>query len=100
MSVFVQIMASLGGLAFVGGIITALAVWRKSRAEAKKTDVDAVQVLTGTALTMVEDMRKELAAARTEMQALRTHMGRLETALRTAGMAVPEFHWPQRNGAA
>lgn len=99
MNVLVQIGAVLGSLTFVGTVITALAMWRKSKSEAKKTDVDAVQVLTGTALTMVEDMRAELAAARQEMKALRTHMGRLETLLRAAGMSVPEYDWPpHRNG--
>lgn len=96
MNVLVQIGAVLGSLTFLGTLITALAMWRKSKSEEKKTDADVVQVLTGTALTMVEDMRKELAAARTEMQALRSHMGRLETLLRTAGLSVPEFDWPQR----
>jgi len=95
----VQIGATLGGFTFIAGIITALALWRKTKAEVKKTDVDAASVLTDSALSIVKDLRGELAETRQQMQALRSHMGRLEGLLRDRGVPVPDFDWPPRNGA-
>ncbi len=101
MTWILQVAAALGGLTFFGGIITALAVWRKSKSEAKKTDIDAASVLTDSALKIVKDLRTELRETRTEMHALREHMGTLEDLLRQRGVPVPQFRWPpQRNGVS
>lgn len=114
-----QIGALLGGLSFIGGLITALAMWRKSKAEATKTGADASAVLTDTALkaatTAIASVQAEaeklsrqlvktqdeLELTRDELQAVRRHMDRLETLLRTTGAEVPAFTWsPRRNGVS
>lgn len=110
MTVILQIGAALGGLTFVGAIITALAMWRKSKAEANKTGADAASVLTDTALkaatsaikNMEERAQKlgeQLEKTQDELQAVRRHMGVLEMLLRQRGVPVPEFVFPPRNGA-
>ncbi len=98
MSVLLQVGAALGGLTFIGGIITALALWRKNGA-------DAASVLTDRALraatTSIENLEKQLASTTAELRALRRHMSALEGLLRQRGVSVPEFDWPpQRNGVA
>lgn len=117
MSVLLQIGAALGGLSFIAGIITALAMWRKSKAEATKTGADATSVLTDTALkaatTAIASVQAEaeklgrqlvktqdeLELTRDELHAVRRHMDRLETLLRAQGAEVPNFTWtPRRNG--
>ncbi len=96
MSVLLQVGAALGGLTFIGGIITALALWRKNGA-------DAASVLTDRALraatTSIENLEKQLASTTDELRALRRHMVVLEGLLRQSGISVPEFDWqPRRNG--
>lgn len=94
MSLLLQIGAVLGGLSFVGGIITAVALWRKTKA-------DAASVLTDSALSIVTDLRGEIAVTRQEMRALRSHISRLEVLLRQHGVPIPDFDWPPpRNGVA
>ncbi len=111
MSLFLQICAALGGLTFLGGIITALAMWRKSKAEAKKFGADAPQVLTDTALKpasvvmaelkeQAKELKVELAKTRAELQAVREHMDVLEDLLRLNQIPAPKFVWPAPNGAA
>lgn len=109
MTWFLQVGAALGGLTFVSGVITAFALWRKSKAEAKKTGADAASVLTDTALkaatsaikNMEERAQKlgeQLEKTQDELQAVRRHMGRLEMLLRERGVPVPDFVFPPRNG--
>jgi DNA repair ATPase RecN len=119
LTLFLQIGAALGGLTFFGGIITALAIWRKSKAEARKAGADAVSVLTDTALKaastaiakveqqaeklghQLERTQGELEKTRDELQAVRRHMGVLEGLLRQQGVPVPELVWPpMRNGVS
>jgi signal transduction histidine kinase len=114
-----QVGAALGGLTFLGGLITALALWRRSKAEAKKTGADATSVLTDTALkaatTAIANIEKqaeklgeqlvrtqdELEKTRDELHAVRHHMGVLEGLLREREIPVPKFVYPPtRNGAA
>lgn len=110
MTLFLQICAALGGLTFLGGIITALAMWRKAKAEAGKTGADTIQVLTDNALkaasSAIENLSKQLeqtqealTETRDELQAVRRHMGVLEQVLRQHQILAPEFVWPsRRNG--
>lgn len=110
MSWLLQVGAALGGLTFIGGVITALALWRKSGA-------DATSVLTDTALkaateaigqveqqavklgTQLEKTQGELELTRDKLQAVLRHMRILEDLLRASGVAVPDFVYPpQRNG--
>jgi chromosome segregation ATPase len=112
LTLLLQISAALGGLTFLAGLITALAIWRKSKSEAKKIDVDAAAVLTDSAmkvLTSVEQRAEKLGRqleatqekldeTQDEMRAMRRHMGVLEDLLRARGVPIPEFQWPQRNG--
>lgn len=101
MSLLVQIGALSGALSFLGTIIGALAMWRKSKAEAAKTGADAASVLTGSALSIVEDLRGELRSARAEIGALRRHLSAVERLLREQGIPTPDLDWPpSRNGAA
>lgn len=101
MATLLQIGAALGGLSFLGTIIGALAVWRKSKAEANKAGADAASVLTDSALSIVEDLRVELRSARAEIGALRRHLSVVERLLREQGIPAPEFDWPpHRNGVA
>lgn len=112
MTLFLQICAALGGFTFVGGIITALAMWRKSKAEATKAGADAASVLTDRALraatTSIENLEKhaeklgqQLDRTTDELRALRRHMAVLEALLRDRGVPVPQFDWPpQRNGVS
>lgn len=104
MTVLLQIGAALGGLSFLGGIITALAMWRKSGA-------DAASVLTDRALkaatSSIENLEKraetlsvQLDRATDELRALRTHLGVLEQLLRQHAIPAPDFVWPRRNGGS
>lgn len=105
MTVLLQIGAALGGLTFIGGIITALALWKKNGA-------DAASVLTDRALkaatTSIENLEKhaeklsvQLDRTTDELRALRRHLGVLESLLRDRGVPVPDFVYPpQRNGVA
>lgn len=105
MTLLLQISAALGGLTFVGGLITALALWRKTSAEARKIGVDTASVLTDTALKAatrsIENLEKQLESTSDQLRALRRHMTVLEGLLRQSGVSVPEFDWPPyRNGVA
>jgi SpoVK/Ycf46/Vps4 family AAA+-type ATPase len=119
LTLFLQICAGLGGLTFVGGIITALAMWRRTKAEVTKSGADAHAVLTETAMRAAEKAiakveeraeklgeqldrtSDELEKTRGELQAVRRHMGVLEMLLRERGLPVPEFLWPpRRNGVS
>lgn len=119
MPLFLQICAGLGGLTFLGTVITALALWRKSKAEANKTGADAIQVLTDNALkaasTAIDKVEKqaeklgqqlertqgELAKTQNELQAVRRHMGVLEDLLREHRIPAPKLVWPSHsNGVA
>jgi hypothetical protein len=97
-TLFLQVCAGLGGLTFIGGIITALAMWRKNGA-------DAASVLTDRALNAatksIENLEKQLERTTEELRAVRRHMTVLEGLLRQSGVTVPEFDWPpRRNGVA
>jgi hypothetical protein len=98
-SVLLQIGAALGGLSFVAGIITALALWRKNGA-------DAASVLTDRALraatSSIENLEKQLERTTEELRALRRHLSVLEGLLRQSGVTIPDFDWPppHRNGVA
>lgn len=117
MSSFLQICAGLGGLTFIGTIITAIAMLIRSKAGATKTGADTIQVLTDNALKaastaignvekqaeklgrQLEETQGELAKTRDELQAVRRHMGVLEQLLREHKIPAPEFVWPiGRNG--
>lgn len=119
MTLLLQIGAALGGLSFLAGLITALALWRKSKADATKTGADATSVLTDTALKaattaianieqqaaklgqQLERTQDELEKTRDELQAVSRHMGVLEDLLRERDIPVPKFTWsPRRNGVA
>lgn len=112
MNLLLQLGSALGGLTFIAGIITALAVWRRAKAEASKTGADAASVLTDTALKsaakaianleqQAEKLGHQLDKTTAELRAVRRHMGVLEDLLRERGVPVPQLSWPpQRNGAA
>lgn len=119
MNLFVQIMAYLGGASFLTGIVRALVLWRKSKAEVTKTGADTTSILTDTALKaattaianieqqaeklgrQLERTQGELEKTRDELQAVRHHMGVLEDLLRERDIPVPKFTWsPRRNGVA
>lgn len=112
MSVLLQIGALLGGLSFIGGIITALSMWRKSKADATSVLTDTALKAATSAITNIElqaeklgaqleKTRAELETTQDELRAVRRHMGTLETLLRAQGAEVPKFTWsPHRNGVA
>lgn len=104
MSVLLQIGAALGGLSFVAGIITALAMWRKSGADAASVLTDMALKAATSSIANLEKHAEKLSAQldRTtdEMRALRAHMGVLEQLLRQHQIPAPEFVWPRRNGVA
>jgi hypothetical protein len=107
-----QIGAALGGLTFVGGIITALAMWKKSGADAASVLTDRALKAATTAIEKVEQRAEKLGLqlektqdqlekTQSELRAVRRHMGVLETLLRAQGVPVPELVWPpHRNGVA
>lgn len=109
MTWLLQLGASLGGLSFLAGLITALSLWRKSKAEAAKTGADATSVLTDTALKAAtrsieslekhaEKLSEQLDRTTDELRALRAHMDVVEQLLRQHQIPAPEFVWPRRNG--
>lgn len=112
MTWLLQIGAALGGLSFIGGIITALAMWRKNGADAAAVLTDRALRAAETAITKVEQQAEklgtqlektqgELEKTRDELQALRRHMGVLEDLLRAQAIPVPQFNWvPRRNGVS
>lgn len=90
----IRVLSVLGGLGFVGAIITALSLRSKVRAEAEKTGADAASVLTGSAMSLVEAVQADLKETQQELRALRRHLGVVEGLLRVNGIPVPEFAWP------
>ena len=106
MSTFLQFCAALGGLTFIATPITAVALWRKSKAEAKKINVDAASVLTDSALKVLtsvdrraEKLGLQLEETQDELRAVRSHLIVLEGLMRAHDVPVPPFVWPpQRNG--
>jgi hypothetical protein len=100
-NVIVTLLSLLGACSFIGTGIVAWANRKKVRGEAAKAGADAAAVLTGSALSIVEDLRGELRSARAEIRALRSHLGVVERLLRSQGTPIPEFDWPPRtNGVA
>lgn len=108
MTLWLQIGAALGGLTFIGGIITALALWRKNGADAASVLTDRALKAATTAIEMVEQraeqraekLGRQLEETQDELRAVRRHMGVLETLLRQNQIPAPEFVWPLRNGSA
>lgn len=110
MTLWLQIGAALGGLTFIGGIITALALWRKNGADAASVLTDRALKAAEAAITNVEKQadklgrqlektQGELEKTRDELRAVRVHMDVLEGLLRERGVPVPQLVWPpQRNG--
>lgn len=90
----IQVLSVIGGLGVPAAVVTALAMRRKVRAEAGKTGADAADVLTGSAMSYVTEVRADMAELQQEMRALRRHVGVLEGLLRVNGIPVPEFAWP------
>ncbi len=98
---WIAVLASLGGLSFIGTLITAVASRRKVSA-------DAVQVLSQTAAELVNPLRIELGHARVEIAGLRQgmtelgrHLDRVEEVLRHHQIPVPDrppIRWPAANG--
>lgn len=109
MTSFLQVCAGLGGLTFIGTIITAIAMLIRSKAGATKTGADTIQVLTDNALkaasTAIANLEKqlgqtvdELAKTRSELQGVRQHMDVLEQLLRQHQIQAPQFVWPMSKG--
>ncbi len=104
----VDILASLGGVSFLGMVANAIVQRRKIRAESGKIGADAAAVLTESATRFADEvreaaredtaaLRKELADTRSEMAALRRHITVLEAMLRRSlppDVPVPDFVWP------
>lgn len=110
MSWLLQVGAALGGLTFIGGIITALAMWRKSGADAASVLTDRALKAATEAIGQVEQQaaklgaqlektRDELEKTQDELRAVRSHMVVLEGLLRARDIPVPQFTWtPRKNG--
>lgn len=97
----VTILVVIGACSWIGTGIVAFANRKKVRGEAAKAGADAAAVLTESALSVVADLRGELASAREEIRALRRHLGVVERLMREQGVSMPEFDWPpHRNGVA
>jgi DNA repair ATPase RecN len=107
LNVVLQVAAGLGGLTFIGGIITALALWKKNGADAASVLTDRALKAATTAITNIEQQAEKLGhqlektqgqleLTREELRAVRRHMGVLERLLRDQGVAVPELVWPPR----
>ena len=75
-----SVIAALGGLSGLGA---GLAVWLQRR----KFKADAADVLTDTALTLIEPYREELKQTREENRALRSEVAELREAVEE----VPEL---------
>lgn len=106
----IRALSVVGGIGFVGTIVTALAMRRKVRADATKAGADAAKVLGDTAASLVTEVRADMAELRSEHRteinemhgeilALRRHVGVLEGLLRRHGIPVPEFARPPTGGA-
>jgi DNA repair ATPase RecN len=100
-----QVAAGLGGLTFIGGIITALALWKKNGADAASVLTDRALKAATTAIENVEQRAEKLSQqlektqdqlerTQHELRAVRRHMGVLEALLRDRGVPVPELVWP------
>lgn len=107
MNTLLQVGAALGGLTFIAGIITALAMWKKSGADAASVLTDRALKAATTAIENVEQQAEklgvqlertqgELEKTRDELRAVRRHMGVLEGLLRQQGVPVPDLEWPLR----
>jgi uncharacterized membrane protein len=106
-NIFVTILSILGGCSFIGTGIVAVSQRRKVRADAASVLTDsAMKVLTSVEQRaeklgrQLEATREKLDETQDEMRAMRRHMGVLEDLLRSRGVPIPEFRWPQRNGIA
>lgn len=98
MTGFLQICAALGGFTFIATPITALAMWRKTKAEAKKIGVDATAVLTDSAIKLLKNVQEEAEGLRRDLAAMSNQLRVVEDLLRQNGIPVPAWA-PRRNGA-
>lgn len=100
MSWLLQVGAALGGLSFLGGIITALAMWRKSGADAASVLTDRALKANATAMEnlgqQLEQTQEALEETKGELQAMRRHLRVVEQLLRRHDIPAPEFEWPLR----
>jgi hypothetical protein len=109
---WVDVLASLGGVSFIGMIVNAFVQRRKIKAESGKIGADAAAVLTESATKFADEvreaaredtavLRRELQDTRSEIAALRRHLAVVEGMLRRylpPDVAVPDFVWPLPNG--
>lgn len=100
-----------GGIGGIGAVAYIRVTKTKIRAEARKIDVDADDVLLGRALEMYERVREAAERAESkadaaeqraaenakEVRALRDHVDHLERIMRNSGLTPPTFTYP-RNG--
>ena len=102
----IEVGALLGGLTFIGSIITALALWKKNGADAASVLTDRALKAATNAIENLEQqaetLGKQLKETTGELQAMRRHLGVLETLLREHSIPAPSFDWPpaHRNGVA
>lgn len=79
----VQLIAALG----IGGALTSLIQWLSNR---RKSQVDAAQVVTGTALDLLEAMRSDMDSARSEIRILRDRVLALSNELESTRRDLQE----------
>lgn len=63
-----------GGLTGVGVVVNAFLRRRNNRAEAKKTEAEETQIITGTAMSLVNELEEAVREARTEARQAREEM--------------------------
>lgn len=94
-------ITSVGGLAGLAALMTAINQRRKIHAEATRIGVDSDMVISDKALDMYRLARLEAQEAKREsrncqrmVEALRDHVDELEDLMRSAGMRPPPFVAP------
>ena len=86
-----QVAAVLGGLAGVAALVNGFATRRKIRAEATKTDADAVRVLNETAIELMDPFKEQVAFLRAELASARSELASTRSELQTMRTQVAEL---------
>lgn len=86
-----QVLVTLAVALLTSAIIPAILSFRKTRAETKKTGVDAAAVLSDTAIDLMTELRTELSETRKEVKRLRKMVASMRAALIEYGADIKLF---------
>ncbi|TCO57112.1 hypothetical protein [Actinocrispum wychmicini] len=85
------LVAAAGGLAGLGSLVTVRSTKRKISADAEKTEADAVQVLSATAVSLLEPAAAQVRSLRADLAAAETKIVTLTDQLADADRRIADL---------